>query len=145
MPDSTSLLDSFSSATETGRYFVALADRTREGRFADEWTKPSGEKDAATLAHNLLLSLPLDLRGASIEILEDGHVIAPDTKRTLTVVTYPPVLTSGSDTAELGFSRCFKVCTVVQGAKVCGEVCVNVDVGFSGISGSVSATVSVSF
>ena len=124
-------------AAETGRFFVALAERLRD--------QARGEEDLAHVAHALRLPLPRELRGATIETIEDGRSSIEAADLTSIVITYPPIPTPDPPTVELSFKKCFRVCKKVSGATVCAEVCVDIDVSLDGVHGSVKATVTVHF
>jgi hypothetical protein len=137
-------LDALDNVTTTGRFFVDLARRLGPG------TVVAGE-DATRLAHAFGLPVPPDLAGATIETMEEGHkgkhaehaaARAPGGPIQI-VVTYPPVVPP--EPVPLKFKKCFQVCKTVGGAKVCAEVCVDIDVGLGGVHGSITATVSVTF
>lgn len=138
-------LDSMDTFANTGRFFVELTERIGDGKLV-------GDEDVTHLARAFGLKVPAELTGASIVSLEEGHETEEATGRKdepgrlRMIVTYPPViLPPDSGVVEKKFKKCFKVCQTVGGAKICAEVCVNIDIGFGGIGGKITATVSVAF
>ncbi|KQV81746.1 hypothetical protein [Rhizobium sp. Root1220] len=138
-------LDSMDTFAKTGRFFVELTERIGDGKLV-------GDEDVTHLARAFGLKVPSELAGASIVSLEEGHEEkeAEERKespgRLRMAVTYPPVVVPpDSGVSEKKFKKCFKVCQTVGGAKICAEVCVNIDIGFGGVSGKITATVSVAF
>ena len=123
---------------ETGRFFVALAERLPDDKGAEE--------DLTRLAHSLRIPIPRELRGASIETVADNHRIGDAADSTTVVITYPPVPTPDPQTVAMSFKKCFTICKTVSGAKVCATVCVKIDVGITtGVHGTIKATVEVTF
>jgi hypothetical protein len=138
------------NVVSTGRFFADLAQRLGPGTVV-------GGEDATCLARAFGMAIPPELVGANIETMGEGHnghngkhaetaLAARANGRPQVVVTYPPMPpTNGDGTAELKFKKCFQVCKNVGSAKVCAEVCVDIDVGLGGVHGSITATVSVAF
>jgi hypothetical protein len=145
--------DGLDNATTAGKFFVALTGRLGEGTVI-------GGEDATHLAKAFGIAIPASLEGASIDTMAEAteHGKAPDSEATeheressrldtvpLTIViSYPPTVTDPPP-KELKFKKCFKVCQTVAGAKVCAQVCVDINVGLKGVSGKISETVSVTF
>ncbi|SRR5258708_40138819 len=138
------LFDGLDNIANAGRFFVALTERLGDGTLV-------ADEDATQLARALGVPIPAELAGVSIVSLgESGDAdrkAGPCAARSplRIVVTYPPVVTPSSGEIEKTFKKCFRVCQTVGGAKVCAEVCVDIHIGFSGVGGTISASVSVAF
>ena len=133
---------------ETGRFFVALAQRLDDdpGVMRRLRVRKGAETALTELSHALWLPVPPELRDATIEILDDDHEISKAPGRTTVVIDYPPVLIPEQGPQQrAAFKKCATVCGTVSGVKVCATICVSVSVGLSGIHGSVSATLTASF
>jgi hypothetical protein len=144
--------DGLDNVLSAGKFFVDLTQRLGDGELH------AGE-DVTRLARTLGMAIPSELAGASILSLGKGKVAErgtePSAERTpaLIVIHYPPVSNPcpgqiedpGSGQAEKRFQKCFSICKTVGGAKVCAEICIDISISLSGISGSIKATVSVSF
>ena len=137
--------DGLENTTNAGSFFVALTER-----LGSDGSHVAGD-DLVQLARVLGIPVPPELAGASIvssegsKLSEEAKCSCSDRASPRVVITYPPVVTPGSGQTEKTFSKCFKVCQTVAGAKVCAEVCVDIHIGFSGIGGNITATVSVAF
>lgn len=138
------LFDGLDNVVSAGRFFVALTERLGDGTL-------TADEDAIRLSRVLGVPLPPELAGASIVSLdkckadEREAVARAELAPTRIVITYPDIVHPGSGQTEKKFKKCFNVCQTVGGVKICAEVCVDISIGFSGISGKISATVSVSF
>lgn len=132
-----SLIDGIDDVVRSGQFFVTLTERLGDGKL-DE-----GE-NALHLSRSLGITFPRELEGATIESIGERELVA-DRNSTIVAVTYPPRAGCMTGTTARAFSRCFKVCKKVSGATVCAQVCVKLDIGLGGISGDISATVSVKF
>ena len=139
--------DALDNVVTTGRFFVALSQRLGQG------TVVAGE-DATCLARAFGLTIPPDLAGATIDTMEETRPGKHATHAAESrhrggpieiVVVYPPEVTPDGGPVELKFKKCFKVCKKVGGATVCAEVCVDIDIGLGGVSGEITATVTVKF
>lgn len=125
--------------TEVGRFFVAVTRRLED-------CKLTTSDDVHRMARLLQIPVPSGLQNTTIEALRDTEIGA-DRYLTVITVVYPvePGEDNGGPVIEKKFKKCFKVCDKVAGATVCAKICVNIDIGFGGISGDISATVTVKF
>lgn len=132
-------------------FFNGVDSVERSGRFFVEMTRRLGDgeidpgDDVTRLSRTLGIALPSELAGASIVSMASDEVARLATQPgTEILVSYPPE-TCPPGQVEKTFKRCFQVCKTVSGAKICAKVCVEINVGLSGVSGEVNATVSVKF
>jgi hypothetical protein len=138
------LFDSLDNIEKAAKFFVDLTERLGDGEL------DAGE-EVMRLSRSLGVPYPPELAGASIVSLGSGEITKLATEPTAErsspqiVIYYPPVFNPCQGQIEKTIRKCFKVCQSVGGAKVCAEVCVNINIGLSGIGGKITATVSVAF
>lgn len=133
------LFSSVDELTEVGRFFVAITRRLEDCRLTP------GD-DVHRLARALGIPVPCGLANTTIEVLRDTE-IGEDRDLTVITVKYPvePGGDSPGPVIEKKFQKCFKSCQKIAGATVCAKVCISIDIGLGGISGDLSATVTVKF